>query len=356
MTQLRLFDPDATRGWVALEDLFAAYYTCRRNKRRTHNALVFELDYESQLVALCDEINNGTYRPGKSVAFIVDTPVKREIFAAEFRDRVVHHLIIAKLNPLFEKAFIYDSYACRVGKGTLFGIRGFFMNINTDRLFARPTENCVIKGHRSDWDGLPPSKSLFHSPPRCGLPIGNLSSQVFANFYLNVFDHFVKHDLGIRYYGRYVDDFVVVHTDHDYLVSLIGVLRRFLDTELALELHPDKIHLQHYAKGVNFLGVVIKPNRVYVGARTKGNFSAAIAKHNAVLRGGEPTVGEQQAFVSSTNSYLGLMKHHNTRRLRYRMLRREVKGWWKYAYTTGSLNKVVLKAKLENKRISTQKR
>jgi hypothetical protein len=318
MTQLRLFDPDATRGWVALEDLFAAYYTCRRNKRRTHNALVFELDYESQLVALCDEINNGTYRPGKSVAFIVDKPVKREIFAAEFRDRVVHHLIIAKLNPLFEKAFIYDSYACRVGKGTLFGIwrlqrfirqcsanysqdcyvlkldiRGFFMNINTDRLFARleqliidryheldrdivielcrlvlfarPTENCVIKGRRSDWDGLPLSKSLFYSPPRCGLPIGNLSSQVFANFYLNVFDHFVKHDLGIRFYGRYVDDFVVVHTDHDYLVSLIGVLR-------------------------------------------------------------------------------------------YRMLRREVKGWWKYAYTTGSLNKVVLKAKLENKRISTQKR
>jgi hypothetical protein len=223
-------------------------------------------------------------------------------------------------------------------------------------LFARPTENCVIKGRRSDWDGLPLSKSLFYSPPRCGLPIGNLSSQVFANFYLNVFDHFVKHDLGIRYYGRYVDDFVVVHTDHKYLVSLIGVLRRFLHTELALELHPDKIHLQHYAKGVNFLGVVIKPNRVYVGARTKGNFSAAIAKHNAVLRGGEPTVGEQQAFVSSTNSYLGLMKHHNTRRLRYRMLRREVKGWWKYAYTTGDLNKVVLKAKLENKRISTQKR
>jgi len=401
MTQLRLFDPDATPVGVALEDLFSAYYACRRGKRRTHNALAFELDYESQLVRLCDEINDGAYRPGRSVAFIVDEPVKREIFAAEFRDRVVHHLLIAKLNPSFEKAFIYDSYACRVGKGTLFGIRrvqrfirecsvnyssdcyvlkldirGFFMNINIDVLygrlerfvndkyrgqdrevvlrlsrqvlFTRPVDNCVIKGDRRDWVGLPNSKSLFHSPLRCGLPIGNLSSQVFANFYLNALDHFVKHDLGVRFYGRYVDDLVIVHRDREYLLSLIGVLREFLQTELALELHPDKIYLQHYEKGVNFLGVVIKPHRVYVGQRTKGNFVAAIQHHNAVLRRAEnsgvgPTLFEKQAFVATVNSYLGLMKHHNTRRLRYRTVRREFDGWWRYVYTDGNTSKVSLK-------------
>ena len=145
---------------VTLAELLGAYYSCRRNKRNTMNALSFEVDYESELMALRDEINSGCYVPGRSVAFVVDKPVQREIFAADFRDRVVHHLIINKLNPLFERAFIYDSYACRVGKGTLFGInrldtfirrcsqnysrdcyvlkldiRGFFMHINAYKLF-----------------------------------------------------------------------------------------------------------------------------------------------------------------------------------------------------------------------------
>ncbi len=99
------------------------------------NALSFELDYEHELVALCDEINNGTYQLGRSIAFVIDKPVKREIFAASFRDRVVHHLIINKLNPLFEKAFIYDSYACRKGRGVHFGIQ------RLDRFIRRCSRN-----------------------------------------------------------------------------------------------------------------------------------------------------------------------------------------------------------------------
>ena len=199
---------------IEFDELLEAYFRCRKNKRRTHNALAFELDYEANLVTLWNEINDGTYRPGKSIAFIVNEPVKREIFAANFRDRIVHHLIISKLNPLFESAFIYDSYACRTGKGTLFGIkrlerfirkasanysqeayvlkldiRGFFMHINVEILYAKlvefihqryvgpdkellisltnvvlfnnPSQNCVIKGARSGWDGLPHDKSLF---------------------------------------------------------------------------------------------------------------------------------------------------------------------------------------------------
>ncbi len=334
---------------VTLAELLEAYYSCRRNKRYTMNALSFEVDYESELMALRDEINSGCYVPGRSVAFVVDKPVKREIFAADFRDRVVHHLIINKLNPLFERAFIYDSYACRVGKGTLFGInrletfirrcsqnysrdcyvlkldiRGFFMHINARKLFLRlsnfiddryegadsvmlknlceivlmnkPSENCVIRGKPSDWDGLPNDKSLFHSPPDCGLPIGNLSSQVFANFYLNIFDHFAKHDLGMKYYGRYVDDFVLVHESREHLASLIPVIRTFLSDELALELHPNK------------------PNRVYVGRRTKGNFYDSVMRHNAVVAGHVPSNAERAAFRASMNSYLGVMGHFDTRR------------------------------------------
>ena len=384
---------------VTLAELLEAYYSCRRNKRNTMNALAFEVDYESELLALRDEINSGSYVPGRSVAFVVDKPVKREIFAANFRDRVVHHLIINKLNPLFEREFIYDSYACRVGKGTLFGInrldtfirrcsqnysrdcyvlkldiRGFFMHINARKLFSRlsdfiddwyegadsamlknlceivlmnkPSENCVIRGKPSDWDGLPKDKSLFYSPPDCGLPIGNLSSQVFANFYLNVFDHFVKHDLGMKYYGRYVDDFVLVHESREYLASLIPVIRKFLDDELALELHPKKIYLQHFSHGVSYLGAVIKPNRVYVGKRTKGNFYDAIMRHNAVVAGRVPSIAECEAFRASVNSYLGVMGHFDTRRLRRSMVSKNIKGWWRYAFVNGSFTRMSLNRRL----------
>ena len=123
MQQLSLFDiQPKVKPKIELSELFEAYFDCRSNKRNTANATAFEVDYENNLIQLCEEINNGTYQPGKSIAFIVDKPVKREIFAADFRDRAAHHLIINKLNPLFERQFIYDSYACRIGKGTHLGI------------------------------------------------------------------------------------------------------------------------------------------------------------------------------------------------------------------------------------------
>lgn len=342
------------------------------------------------------ELNAGSYRPGRSVAFVIDKPVKREIFAAGFRDRVVHHLIINKLNPLFEAEFIYDCYASRAGRGTLFGVRrlerfirqcsanytrdayvlrldiaGFFMHINLETLFARlnafiqaryhgadaqhlielcqvvvfndVTANAAIKGKRSDWVGLPASKSLFGTPPGCGLPIGNLTSQVFANFYLNTFDHYVKHDLGVRFYGRYVDDLVLVHSDRDYLRRLIPALGGHLGNELGLELHPAKTQLQHYTKGVRFLGAVIKPGRVYAGKRTKGNFHAAITTHNAVVADHPPDQDEREAFLASMNSYLGFMSHYDTRRLRRSMVARHVTGWWAYARVNGGVEKFVLR-------------
>jgi len=138
--QLKLFDTLASR--ISLEELLKAYFDCRCNKRNTHNAFAFELDYENNLLRLLEEINNGTYQPGKSIAFIVNKPVKREIFAADFRDRVVHHLIISKLNPLFEKQFVYDSYACRAGKGTHFGIRRLAVFIR--KCSRNYTKNCYI--------------------------------------------------------------------------------------------------------------------------------------------------------------------------------------------------------------------
>jgi retron-type reverse transcriptase len=400
MQQLTLFGLlPALKPTLELAELFEAYQACRSNKRNTRNALAFEVDYETNLLNLCADINNGSYQPGKSIAFIVNKPVKREIFAADFRDRVVHHLVVSKLNPLFELTFIYDSYACRVGKGTHFGvqrvdrfirqcshnysrdcyvlkldIKGFFMHINKAILFAKllafieqkylasdkelllelcqkiifydPTQHCIIKSKRSAWQGLPPDKSLFYSAPQCGLPIGNLTSQVFANFYLNSLDHFIKHDCGIRYYGRYVDDFILVHEDNNYLKALIPVIKTLLQEHLQLTLHPNKIYLQHYTKGVQFLGAVIKPHRIYIAKRSQGNFYAAIEKQNNIVKEHKPSKEQQAAFLSSMNAYLGLMRHYKTHNVRKRLLFKNLSArWWNCVYLSGGIAKFVQREK-----------
>jgi RNA-directed DNA polymerase len=381
------------------EELFSAYFDCRKNKRNTHNALRFEKHLEKNVFQLIDEIYQGKYQLGRSIAFIVKKPVKREIFAADFRDRVVHHWLINKLNPLFEHLFIQDSYACRVGKGTHYGVKradrfikacsdnytkdcyilkldvqGFFMHISRQLLFEMleqfidenytesdkalvleisrkiifnaPAQNCIIKGNKKDWEGLPRNKSLFHSPPDCGLPIGNLTSQVFANFYMHWFDQFVTQELGMRYYGRYVDDFIIVHRDKDRLKALIPQLSLFLRSSLHLTLHPKKIYLQHYSKGVKFLGTVIKPNRIYIADRTKGNFYNAIERQNLVAKDHRPSKDEKATFLSSMNSYLGIMKHYNSYRLRKRMIFKRLSAhWFNHAYLSGGIAKFVLKVR-----------
>jgi hypothetical protein len=396
--QLSFFDsPNEPK--IPLSEFFEAYYSCRKNKRYTANALAFEVDYENNLIALCNEINNRTYVIGRSIAFIVDKPVKREIFAANFRDRIIHHLIINKLNPLFEKKFIYDSYGCRVNKGTHFGIKridkfirkcsknytqdcyvlkldiqAFFMHINKNILFKKlehfiieryhfsdknlilslckqiiynpTTKNCFIKGKYKDWDSLQNSKSLFHSPLNCGLPIGNLTSQIFANLYMDELDHYIKHTLGVQYYGRYVDDFIIVHPDKKYLKSLIPIISSFLKENLHLTLHPKKIHLQHYTKGVKYIGAVILPNRIYITNRTKGNFYQSIFTHNQIAKYHKPSKSEREQFLSSINSYLGIMKHYKSYNLRKKLLWKNVHpNWWNLAYLSGGYAKFVLKQK-----------
>jgi RNA-directed DNA polymerase len=383
------------------EDIFQAYFDARRNKRNTINALAFERHFEANLFKLENEILNGTCKPSKSICFIVNKPVKREIFAADFRDRVVHHFIYKHISPIFEKTFINDSYSCRKGKGTHYGIKridhfirscsknysedcyilkldikGYFMSMNRNLLFEKvktvlsakrhkidfdlslilfllkktifndPTKNCSVKGKKSDWDDLPKTKSLFHAAPDCGLPIGNLTSQLFGNIYLNDFDHFVKRDLNIKHYGRYVDDFILLHPDKKYLTSIIPTLSNFLLSTLKLTLHPDKIYLQHFTKGVKYLGAVIKPHRIYIANRTRGNFYEAIKKQNAIVHAHKPSLNEQAQFLSSMNSFLGIMKHYKTHRFRKNIILKYISAWWwNYVYLSGGIQKFVLKRK-----------
>lgn len=388
-----------------IHDLFQAYYDARKNKRNTINALAFEKYLEANLFALSNEILERKYKPKQSICFIVRNPVKREIFAADFRDRVIHHFIYNHIYSIFEKTFINDSYSCRVDKGTHYGIKridkfirscsqnytkdcyilkldikGYFMAMNKALLFHKvksvllknkhkiavdldlilylinktifndPKKNCIIKGKKIDWHSLPKTKSLFNVNPEYGLPIGNLTSQLFGNVYLNDFDHFVKKQLKIKYYGRYVDDFILIHPDKEYLKMCISIIRSYLKENLHLELHPNKIYLQHYSKGVKYLGTVIKPHRIYIANRTKGNFHKAIEEQNKIARDHKPTKEEQQAFQSSINSYLGIMKHYKSYKLRKAMLFKNLSAWWwNYFYLSGGIAKFIQKNKILRK-------
>jgi hypothetical protein len=200
-------------------------------------------------------------------------------------------------------------------------------------IFHEPVNNCVVKGNKTDWAGLPASKSLFYARVGCGLPIGNLTSQLFGNVYLNEFDHFVKGGLGLKYYGRYVDDFVLVHRDKSYLKLIIPEIGDYLRRELGLELHGKKIYLQHFRKGVKFLGTVIKSYRIYIDKRTKGNFYKKIRECNRLLDAQENKLSLEQVkdIITAANSYLGLLRPFRTHRLQIRLICSFSVYWWNYA-------------------------
>lgn len=358
-----------------LIDLFNAYFDARRNKRQTVNALAFEKNYETKLFRLYEDIVKRRYEIGRSICFMVQRPVKREVFAADFRDRVVHHLIFNYVSPIFERHFIKDSYSCRLGKGTSEGIRradhfirsgshnyqkecwilkldikGYFMSMDRNILYQKmenrllavknagfdvelvlhllrlvvyndPTDNCLIKGRREDWLGLPRSKSLFHAAKDKGFPIGNLTSQLFGNVYLDDFDHFVREELKIARYGRYVDDMVLVHEDKELLKAVVPRIKDYLRGRLGLVLHPGKIHLQPFAGGVGFLGVFIKPYRIRIGRRLKHNFYARIREWNGIGEKAASVVAQEaEKIVASANSYLGIMKNYQSYNLRKKMV------------------------------------
>jgi len=163
---------------------------------------------------------------------------------------------------------------------------------------------------------------------------------------MNTFDHFIKNGLGIRYYGRFVDDFFLIHENKEFLKSLVPIIREFLKTQLGLTLHPRKIYLQHYSRGFQFLGAVIKPYRITCSRRIKGNFYNAIAKQNRIACAHKPTKQEQAAFLCSMNSYLGFLKHYSAYQFRKHMLIKHLSiWWWNLAYLSGGCSKIVFKQK-----------
>lgn len=356
---------------ITYTELLYAYYDCRKNKRNTVNAIKFEMDMYRNLYKLLYELNSGTYEIGSSICFIVTKPTPREVFAANFRDRIVQHLVMNRINHLFEKySFIDDAYACRVGKGGLYGIsrlnekikqatnnytkdayifkgdfKGFFMSIDKRILFHllhdflckhsdeidgdvtftinllkkiifnMPQHNCIRKGALSDWNLVPNDKSLFNRDEYHGLPIGNVTSQILANFFLSHFDHFVIETLGIKHYGRYVDDFYCILNNKDDFKLIRERIKGFL-SEMSITLHPKKCYIQHYSKGVKFIGAVVKPNRIYIGNRTKGNMYEKIKQFESKCIQGDLSILDLFKFQCQINSYLGFMKYYCTYKIR----------------------------------------
>ncbi len=353
-----------------LKDLYKAYYEARKHKRNKPYQKRFECQLEQNIVSLCDDLWNRTYKPLPSQCFIITDPKKREVFAASFRDRIVHHLYFDYVHEMFERTFIQDSYSCIKNRGTHYGInrlemhirqesqnfsvpcyvlkldiRGYFMHINRQKLieivcdtldrmgnhqvskhgktkwceiidfdFVRyltkelvllnPVVGCEIVGNSSDWDDLPADKSLFKSPEGCGLPIGNLTSQLFSNVYMNVFDQYVKRELKCRHYGRYVDDSYIVSSDIGFLHSIIPKVRCFLELRLGLSIHDGKLIISDIMKGVTFLGAFLKPHRKYICNESLRRMRIKI---NVLCKNRNPDY-----LMSSMNSYFGVLGHYKS--------------------------------------------
>lgn len=322
------------------EDLVQAYYDCRRNKRNSASARLFEKDMEINLLELHDDLIAGTYRPGRSICFVVTRPKAREVWAAAFRDRVVHHLMYNHVAPRFYASFIADSCACIPGRGTLYAatrleskirsasenwskpvfylkcdLANFFVAIDKavlrKQLEARITEpwwlslatQILMHDPREDYETrspahlfnrVPQHKRLVAQPARLGLPIGNLSSQFFANIYLDALDQFAKHQLRAKHYIRYVDDFVFLHESPQQLSQWLAEVEAFLP-RLGAKLNPTKTILQPVDRGVDFVGHVIKPWR-----RTTRKRSLAQALKRTAAAPAED-------LRETANSYFGLL-------------------------------------------------
>jgi hypothetical protein len=352
----------------SLRNLYRAYLNCRKSKRGSRSALQFELHAEGNLIKLQEELKSRTYSPLPSTCFVTESPKPREIFAAHFRDRIVHHLLVNHLEPGWERRFIHDSYACRKGKGNLsavkrlqelmrkasnnrsrpaffmhLDVRSFFVSIDKQTLydivcrkeerpeiiwlisvviFNNPAEDPVIKGQLSLFEQIPRHKSLFHTEGRTGLAIGNYTSQFFANVYLNELDQFVKHHLKCHYYLRYVDDLVLLSNDIRELQDGELKIGEFLATRLRLKLNMNARRVAPIHNGCNFLGYIVRPTHLLVRKRMVNNLKTKIIQYQSKLacRWNNTVVfkHEEKQMVklhSVLTSYLGQFNHASTRRL-----------------------------------------
>ncbi len=340
---------------ITFLEIVRAYKQCRIHKSNCMSKLDFEYNLERNLSDLYEQLRTGTYKIGQSTCFVIVEPKVREVWAADFRDRVVHHFIYNRISKRFYNRFIRDTYSCIPERGThnaakqLYkyakkitnnykknayymkcDLKNFFVSIDKDILFEELKKHvkdefllkllyqvvyddlknkAIIKSSQSRFRKLPYEKSLWNTPDKKGLPIGNLTSQFFSNVYLNILDQYVKHKLKCKYYCRYVDDFVMLSEDPQQLVEWYRDLSEFLKTRLKLELHRRKKMINKLSQGVDFVGFVIKPNHVLLRQKTIKKIYKTIREFKT-----KPNWYEQEEinrYIRTINSYLGMLRGVN---------------------------------------------
>jgi RNA-directed DNA polymerase len=324
---------DVFEELTSSEALFAAWETFQRGKRSRPDVQRFWRRLEGNIFALRRELISGSYRHGVYESFFVNDPKPRHIRKAQVRDRVVHQALYSLLSQLWEPRFVHDVYSARVGKGTHYGVNRVCMMLRkVSRNFTTAcwALKCDI---RKMYDSIDHAillqlmqqrisdprvmrvvgavVSSFHTEGKVGkgIPIGNVTSQIFTNIYLNELDRFVKQDLRVKFYGRFSDDFILVSRRRSDLLSWRRQIELFLSTRLQLSLHPYKVLLRPLHQGVDFLGYVMLPHYRCLRSSTRRRMLRRLESHvEKVLSGKERSDALEQALAS----YLGMLSHANT--------------------------------------------
>lgn len=305
---------------ISIENLLLAWQEFIKGKRNKKDVQEFQFNLMDNILSLHYDLKNNKYRHSGYQQFKINDPKQRIIHKASVRDRLLHHAVYRILYPFFDKTFIPDSFSCRDGKGTHKAINRFrefgyivsknntktcwILKCDIKKFFASVDQNVLINilgNYITDKDILNLLKEIIYSFEPNSLPLGNLTSQLFANVYLNELDQLVKHKLKIEYYIRYADDFVIFSEDKKYLDNLILIIRYFLQTDLKLTLHPDKVFIKTLSSGVDFLGWVNFFDHRVLRTKTKKRMLGTIKKNLS---------------AGTLNSYLGLIKHGNTGKIK----------------------------------------
>lgn len=312
---------------ISLENLLLAWQEFIKGKKKRRDIQEFSFNLFDNIILLHEELANQTYRHGGYQAFRINDPKPRNIHKASVRDRLLHHAIYRILYPFFDRTFIADSYSCRIDKGThkainrfkgigyrvsrnntktcwvlKCDIKKFFANIDHDILLV------ILREYITDKNILWLLKEViesFETQVGKGLPLGNLTSQLLVNIYMNRFDQFAKHTLKARYYIRYADDFIFLSDSKYWLKIILFKIESFLLQELKLRLHPQKIFIKTLVSGVDYLGWIHFPHHRVLRTSTKRRIIRRIQEHST-----EETL----------QSYLGLLGYGNTYRLQNEVL------------------------------------
>lgn len=311
---------------ISIENLFQAWDKFKKGKRKKLDVGFFELNLEANLFDLHEKLKSKTYTHGKYTSFNIYDPKFRHIHKAEVLDRIVHHAIVSVLDPIFDKTFIYDSYSCRINKGTHRAVKRVFkfireasgnykhscfvLKLDIKKFFESVDHNVllsIVQGRIRDEDLLWLLKNILKSfSKEKGIPIGNLTSQLFANIYLNELDQFVRQKLRIRYYIRFADDFIILDSCKDDLYRYTGILAAFLRDRLKLRVHPEKIILRKFTQGIDFLGYIVLPHYILPRTKTKNRIFRKLKERIEDFKSGEIS---EYSLSQSIASYLGLLEH-----------------------------------------------